>query len=72
MSLWTAARTDPVLLKKAVGYRVLSVAVTTLIALVLVGDLALATNIGIAANVAKFLLYYGYELAWADRLGTGA
>lgn len=69
MSLRTAARTDTALLKKAVGYRLLSILVTTLVALLLVGDIALATNIGLAANVAKFLLYYGYELAWDGHVG---
>ena len=47
----------------------LSILVTTLIAFAIVGDVALATNIGIGANVAKFLLYYAYELVWDGRVG---
>lgn len=71
MSFRNPALADPTLFKKAVGYRVLSILVTTLIAFAIVGDLALATNIGIGANVVKFLLYYAYELAWAGRVGPG-
>lgn len=71
MSLRNPSVADRTLLKKALGYRLLSILVTTLVAFVVVGDLALATNIGIVANIAKFLLYYGYELIWDNRSGPG-
>jgi len=50
---------------KAVGYRLLSVLVTAAIAYLVVRDVAVAFDVGIWANVAKFGLYYAYERAWS-------
>lgn len=53
------------LLLKTVGYRILSVLVTTVIAFVLLQDAAVAIDIGIWANLAKMGVYYAYEQAWS-------
>jgi uncharacterized membrane protein len=53
------------LVVKTVGYRLLSVAVTALVAYVLLGDVAVAVDVGIWANLAKMGVYYAFEQAWA-------
>jgi uncharacterized membrane protein len=54
------------LVVKTLGYRLLSVAVTILVAYVFLRDVAAAVDVGIWANVAKLGVYYAYERAWAD------
>ncbi|WP_200531736.1 DUF2061 domain-containing protein [Halorubrum sp. LN27] len=49
---------------KTVCYRALMVAITVLVAWVVVGDVAAAVNIGIVANVVKTVTYYSYERLW--------
>lgn len=51
-------------LAKTIGYRILMLAITVLVALLVTDDIASAVNIGIAANAIKTLTYYGYERLW--------
>jgi len=53
------------LLLKTVGYRVLSVIVTAVIAFAVLRDAGAALDIGIWANAAKMGVYYAYEQAWS-------
>jgi len=55
---------------KTLGYRGLMVLVTVTVALVVVGDVDSALQIGLVANVVKTATYYGYERLW-DRIGWG-
>lgn len=52
------------LLAKTVVYRVASVAVTAVVAYLVVGDLATAIDVGVIANVVKMGLYYAHERTW--------
>ena len=61
---WLDARQRS-LLAKTVGYRILSVIVTAIIAFVVLRDVRSALDIGIWANLAKMGVYYAYEQAWA-------
>jgi uncharacterized membrane protein len=54
------------LVLKTVGYRILSVVVTVVIAFALLGDVSAAIDVGIWANVAKMGVYYAYERAWSE------
>jgi len=54
------------LLLKTVGYRILSVVVTAVIAFVVLRDAGAALDIGIWANAVKMGVYYAYERAWSD------
>jgi uncharacterized membrane protein len=51
-------------LAKTLCYRALMVAITVLVAWVVVGDVGAAVNIGIVANVVKTVTYYSYERLW--------
>jgi uncharacterized membrane protein len=53
------------LLAKTVGYRILSVIVTAVVAFVILGDTSTAIDVGIWANAAKMGVYYAYERAWS-------
>jgi uncharacterized membrane protein len=53
------------LLLKTVGYRILSVIVTAVVAFVLLRDVSAALDVGIWANVVKMGVYYAYERAWS-------
>ena len=55
---------------KALGYRVVMVAITIVIAWALVGDVRTAIDIGVVANVVKTGTYYTYERLW-DRIAWG-
>lgn len=55
---------------KTIGYRSLMVVVTTVVALAVTGELAMAFNIGIATNAIKTGTYYLYERLW-DRISWG-
>ncbi|WP_123621026.1 DUF2061 domain-containing protein [Halorubrum sp. CSM-61] len=57
-------------LAKTLCYRVLMVAITVLVAWVVVGDVSDAVNIGLVANVVKTITYYGYERLW-DHVAWG-
>jgi len=57
-------------LVKTAGYRVLMVAVTTLVAWAVVGDVGDAISVGLVANLVKTGMYYGYERVW-DRISWG-
>ncbi|MFB6210424.1 MAG: DUF2061 domain-containing protein, partial [Halobacteriales archaeon] len=54
------------LLVKTVGYRILSVVVTVVVAFLILQDTGAALDIGIIANVAKMGVYYGYERLWTE------
>ncbi|WP_049929188.1 DUF2061 domain-containing protein [Halopiger goleimassiliensis] len=49
---------------KALGYRVLMLVTTVVIALAVTGDPGVAIDIGLAATVVKTATYYGYERVW--------
>ncbi|MFB6228534.1 MAG: DUF2061 domain-containing protein [Halobacteriales archaeon] len=53
------------LLAKTVGYRILSVIVTAVVAFAILGDTSAAIDVGIWANAAKMGVYYAYERAWS-------
>ena len=53
------------LLLKTVGYRILSVVVTVVIAFAFLRDASAAIDIGIWANAVKMGVYYAYERAWS-------
>jgi uncharacterized membrane protein len=57
-------------LVKTLCYRLLMVAITVAVALVVVGDFGEAASIGLVANVAKTATYYAYERLW-DRIAWG-
>jgi uncharacterized membrane protein len=57
-------------LVKTLGYRLLMIVVTVVVAWVVLGDAGDAVSIGIAANAVKTGLYYVYERLW-DRLAWG-
>ena len=57
-------------LVKTLGYRLLMIVVTVVVAWVVLGDVGDAVSIGIVANVVKTGLYYVYERFW-DRLAWG-
>lgn len=57
-------------LVKTLGYRLLMVVVTVVVAWAVVGDLAQATSIGLVANLVKTGTYYAYERFW-DRIAWG-
>jgi uncharacterized membrane protein len=59
------------LLVKTVGYRIISVVVTALVAYVLLRDVRAALDVGLWANLAKMGVYYAYEQAWAGTLPPG-
>ncbi len=56
------------LLAKTVGYRILSVIVTAVVAFALLRDASAALDVGVWANAAKMCVYYAYERAWAGRM----
>lgn len=49
---------------KTVGYRVLMVIVTVVVAYAVTDDPTSALQIGVAANVIKTVTYFGYERLW--------
>ncbi|RCU46803.1 DUF2061 domain-containing protein [Haloplanus salinus] len=55
---------------KTLGYRLLMVVVTVVVAWVVVGDLGEAASIGFVANLVKTGTYYAYERLW-DRVAWG-
>lgn len=55
---------------KTLCYRLLMVLITVSVAWFVVGNVADALNIGIAANVVKTGTYYTYERLW-DRISWG-
>jgi uncharacterized membrane protein len=55
---------------KTLGYRLLMVVVTVVVAWAVVGDLSDAASIGLVANLIKTVTYYAYERAW-DRVAWG-
>mgnify|MGYP006274389715 CR=1 FL=1 len=55
---------------KTLCYRALMVAVTVLVAWIVVGDVSDAVNIGLVANVVKTATYYTYERLW-DQITWG-
>jgi uncharacterized membrane protein len=57
-------------LAKTLGYRLLMLVVTVLVAWAVVGDAGQALSIGLVANAVKTGTYYGYERMW-DRIGWG-
>lgn len=50
---------------KTIGYRVVMVLVTVVVAFAVTRDLSSAVDIGIAANVVKTVVYYLYERLWS-------
>lgn len=57
-------------LVKTLLYRVVMVVITIVVAFVITGNTADALSIGIASNVIKTVVYYGYERVW-DRITWG-
>jgi uncharacterized membrane protein len=57
-------------LVKTLGYRLLMIVVTVVVAWAVVGDLAQAASIGLVANLVKTGTYYAYERFW-DRVAWG-
>jgi len=55
---------------KTLGYRLLMVVITIVVAWVVIGDVRAAIDIGLVANVIKTVTYYGYERLW-DRISWG-
>jgi uncharacterized membrane protein len=51
-------------LVKTGTYRLVSLAVTIWAAYLIAGDLRVAVDVGVIANAAKMLVYYGHERAW--------
>lgn len=51
-------------LAKTLCYRALMVAITVLVAWLVVDDVGAALNIGLVANVVKTVTYYSYERLW--------
>jgi uncharacterized membrane protein len=58
-------------LAKAVVYRLLSLALTVLVAYVVLRDVAAALDLGLLVTGAKFVVYYLHERLWA-RVEWGA
>ena len=57
-------------LVKTLLYRVLTVVITIVVALFVIGDTGDALSIGIASNIIKTGTYYGHERLW-DRITWG-
>lgn len=57
-------------LVKTLGYRLLMVVVTVVVAWAVVGDIGEAASIGLVANLVKTGTYYAYERLW-DRVSWG-
>ncbi|WP_049937935.1 DUF2061 domain-containing protein [Haloplanus natans] len=57
-------------LVKTLGYRLLMIVVTVVVAWLVLGDLRDAASIGIVANAVKTGTYYAYERFW-DRIAWG-
>ncbi|WP_251341475.1 DUF2061 domain-containing protein [Haloplanus halophilus] len=57
-------------LVKTLCYRALMVAVTVVVAWVVVGDVGDAVSVGLVANLVKTGTYYAYERLW-DRIAWG-
>jgi len=57
-------------LAKTLCYRALMVAITVLVAWLVVDDVNAAVNIGLVANVVKTVTYYSYERLW-DHVAWG-
>ncbi|MFD1563826.1 DUF2061 domain-containing protein [Haloarchaeobius amylolyticus] len=55
---------------KTLGYRLLMIAITIVVAWVVIGDVRAAIDIGLVANVVKTGTYYAYERLW-DRISWG-
>ncbi len=55
---------------KTLGYRLLMVCITVVVAFAVVGDAEQALGIGIVANLVKTGTYLGYERLW-DRIDWG-
>jgi uncharacterized membrane protein len=55
---------------KTVCYRLFMLLITVTVALVVVGDIGDALNIGLATNLLKTGTYYAYERLW-DRVRWG-
>jgi len=55
---------------KTLGYRLLMIAITIVVAWAVIGDVRAAIDIGLVANVVKTGTYYGYERLW-DRISWG-
>jgi uncharacterized membrane protein len=55
---------------KTLGYRLLMIVVTVVVAWAFVGNVSDAVSIGLVANGIKTATYYGYERLW-DRIGWG-
>lgn len=51
---------------KAVSWRVLATLTTMVIAYIVIGDISSALKIGAVEVVAKMLIYYFHERAWAQ------
>ena len=51
-------------LAKTLCYRAIMVAITILVAWLVVGNVSDAVNIGLVANVVKTVTYYSYERLW--------
>lgn len=49
---------------KTLGYRLVMVLITVVVAWAFVGDVNDAVNIGLVANAVKTGTYYGYERLW--------
>ena len=55
---------------KTLGYRLLMICITVVVAFLVVGDAEQALSIGIVANAVKTGTYFGYERLW-DRIDWG-
>ena len=55
---------------KTLGYRLLMICITVVVALAVVGDVEQALGIGVVANLVKTGTYLGYERLW-DRVDWG-
>lgn len=61
---WTTHQARSRAIVKTLCYRILMILITIAISLAVVGDIAEATSIGLAANIVKTGTYYGYERLW--------
>lgn len=57
-------------LAKTLGYRVLMIVVTVVVAFWVTGNTGEALSIGLVANAIRTGIYYGYERLW-DRISWG-
>ncbi|WP_411797995.1 DUF2061 domain-containing protein [Halonotius sp. F2-221B] len=57
-------------LAKTLGYRVVMIVITIVVAFWFTGNTGEALSIGLVANVVKTGTYYGYERLW-DRISWG-